>query len=58
MLLFRWAWALALSAVLLLAVYNMWIFSTQHLAPSLVQAVLNWVFFLYMVRVEVRSKLK
>jgi hypothetical protein len=36
----------------------MWIFSTQHLAPSLVQAVLNWVFFLYMVRVEVRSKLK
>jgi hypothetical protein len=58
MLLFRWAWALALSAVLLLAVYNMWIFSSQHLVPSLVQALLNWVFFLYLVRIEVRSKLK
>lgn len=58
MLLFRWAWALALAAVLLLAVYNMWIFSSQHDAPALVQGLLNWVFFLYLVRVEVRSKLK
>ncbi len=58
MMLFRWAWALALAAVFLLAIYNMWIFSTQHLAPALVQGLLNWVFFLYLVRVEVRSKLK
>ncbi len=58
MLLFRWAWALALAAVLLLAVYNMWIFSSEHQAPSLVQGLLNWVFFLYMVRTEVRSKLR
>jgi hypothetical protein len=58
MLLFRWAWALALAAVLLMAVYNMWIFSTLHLAPSLVQALLSWVFFLYMIRTEVRSKLR
>ena len=35
MLLFRWAWALALAAVLLLAIYNMWIFSSEHLAPAL-----------------------
>lgn len=58
LLLLRWAWALALAAVLLLAVYNMWIFSSQHLAPSLVQGLLNWVFFLYLIRPEVRSKLK
>jgi hypothetical protein len=58
LLLFRWAWALALAAVLLLAVYNSWVFSSQHLAPALVQALLNWVFFLYMIRVEVRSKLR
>ena len=58
MLLLRWAWALALAAVLLLAVYNMWIFSSQQLAPSLVQGLLNWVFFLYMIRPEVRTKLK
>ena len=29
----------------------------MHLAPALVQALLNWVFFLYLIRVEVRSKL-
>lgn len=58
MLLLRWAWALALSAVLLLAVYNMWLFSSVHLAASLVQALLSWVFFLYLIRTEVRSKLR
>jgi hypothetical protein len=57
-LLLRWAWALALAAVLLLAVYNSWVFSSGHLAPALVQALLNWVFFLYMIRVEVRTKLR
>jgi glycerol-3-phosphate acyltransferase PlsY len=58
MLLFRWAWALGLAAVLLVAVYNSWLFSSEHLAPALVQALLNWVFFLYMIRIEVRSKLR
>ncbi len=58
MLLLRWAWALALAAVLLLAIYNMWLFSSQQLAPSLVQGLLNWVFFLYMIRTEVRAKLR
>jgi hypothetical protein len=58
MLLLRWAWALALAAVLLLAVYNMWLFSSMQLAPSLVQALLSLVFFLYLIRTEVRSKLR
>ena len=58
LLLFRWAWALALAAVLLLAVYNSWVFSSEHMAPALVQGLLNWVFFLYMIRGEVRSKLR
>ncbi len=58
LLLLRWAWALALAAVLLLAIYNMWLFSSMHLAPSLVQALLSWVFFLYLIRTEVRSKLR
>lgn len=57
-MLMRWAWALTLGAVFLMAVYNMWIFSSEHLAPALVQGLLNWVFFLYLVRVEVRSKLR
>ncbi len=58
LLLLRWAWALALSAVFLLVVYNLWIFSSQHHIPTLVQGLLNLVFFLYLVRPEVREKLR
>jgi hypothetical protein len=57
-LLFRWAWALALSAVFLLAVYNLWIFATELQTPGLVQGLLNMVFFLYLVRTEVRLRLR
>jgi hypothetical protein len=57
MRLFRWAWAHALAAVLLLAIYNLWIFSTLRQTPSLVQGLLNVVFFLYLIRTEVREKL-
>ena len=55
---FRWAWALALAAVFLLMGYNLWIFSRQHDAPPAVQGFLNLVFFLYLVRPEVRARLK
>ena len=58
LLLLRWAWALALGAVFLLAVYDLWIFSSQHELPALVQGLLNLVFFLYLVRTEVREKLR
>ncbi|MGA7110297.1 MAG: hypothetical protein WBV28_20930 [Terracidiphilus sp.] len=57
-LLLRWAWAMALAAVFLLACYNIWIFGAQHLAPALVQGLLNLVFFLYLIRTEVREKLR
>jgi glycerol-3-phosphate acyltransferase PlsY len=55
---FRWAWALALAAVLLLVVYNLWIFSSLHQGVALVQGLLNLVFFLYLVRPEVRERLR
>jgi hypothetical protein len=58
MRLFRWAWALTLSAVVLLASYCFWIFSAQHRGSALVQGLLNLVFFLYLVRLEVREKLR
>lgn len=58
LMLFRWAWALALAAVLLIAVYNLWIFSSRHILPALLQGLLNLVFFLYLVRTEVRSRLR
>jgi hypothetical protein len=34
------------------------IFSSQHQAPTLIQGLLNLVFFLYLVRTEVRAKLR
>jgi hypothetical protein len=57
LMLFRWAWALALAAVLLLAAYNLWIFSSRHQLSTLVQGLLNLVFFLYLVRPELRERL-
>jgi glycerol-3-phosphate acyltransferase PlsY len=57
-LLLRWAWAMALGAVFLLAVYDIWIFSIQREPPALVQGLLNLVFFLYLVRSDVRAKLR
>ena len=50
--------ALALGAVFLLAVYNLWIFATEQQTPGLVQGLLNMVFFLYLVRTEVRLRLR
>jgi hypothetical protein len=56
--LFRWAWALALGAVFLLAGYDLWIFASQHQPPALIQGLLNLIFFLYLIRTEVREKLR
>ena len=54
---FRWAWAMALGAVFLLAAYNLWAFTMQHQIPVIAQALLNLVFFLYLIRPEVRDRL-
>jgi glycerol-3-phosphate acyltransferase PlsY len=58
LLLLRWAWAMTLAAVVLLACLFAWQFSTQHAFPFIVQGLLNLVFFLYLVRPEVREKLR
>ena len=55
---FRWAWALTLAAVFMLMTYNLWIFFEQKQAPGAIQGILNMVFFLYLVRVDVRSRLR
>lgn len=57
-LLLRWAWALALAAVLMLSAYNLWIFTRMHMFAALIQGLLNLVFFLYLARTEVREKLR
>jgi len=58
LLLFRWAWAMALGAVFLIVVYNLWSFAGLREPSFLVQGLLNLVFFLYLVRTEVRAKLR
>jgi len=55
---FRWAWALTMAAVFLLMTYNLWLFFMQKQAPGAVQGVLNMLFFLYLVREDVRKRLR
>ena len=58
LMLFRWAWAMALAAALLLGGYNLWLFARLHLGASLIQGLLNLVFFFYLARPEVRERLR
>jgi hypothetical protein len=58
LLLLRWAWALTLAAVVLLVALFLWKFAASHDFPYAVQGLLNLVFFLYLVRIEVREKLR
>ena len=58
LLMLRWAWALTLAAVLLLATLFFWRFAHGHVLPYIVQGLLNLVFFFYLIRTEVRSKLR
>jgi hypothetical protein len=58
LLLLRWAWALTLGAVVLLVALFLWKFAASHDLPYAVQGLLNLVFFLYLVRTEVREKLR
>lgn len=58
MLLLRWAWALTLAGTALMTGTYLFHYSSQHSIPSLMQGLLNLVFFLYLVRTEVREKLK
>jgi hypothetical protein len=55
---FRWAWALTLSAVFLLMSYDLWLFAYKREPGGAVQGLLNLVFFFYLVRADVRSRLR
>lgn len=55
---YRWGWALTNAAVFLLMSYQVWVFIRFHQGPSLVMAFLNLLFFLYLVRPEVRDRLR
>ena len=56
--LLRWAWALTLAAVVFRAGVLFWQYAVQHNALILPLALLNLVFFFYLVRAEVRVRLR
>lgn len=58
LMLFRWAWAMALGAVVMLMGLFLYQFTRQGAFSAVVQGLLNLVFFLYLVRAEVRSRLR
>ena len=56
--LYKWGWALVTAGALLLAAGDFFYFSRLHVGFFLVRAGLVLVFFLYLVRTEVRERLR
>jgi hypothetical protein len=56
--LYRWGWALTSAASFLLMSYGIWAYIHTRMAAALVMSFLNLVFFLYLVRPEVRDRLR
>jgi hypothetical protein len=54
----RWGWALVLGGCLTLFLGNLFVFEKTHAGPFLVQGMFALVFFLYLVRTEVRERLR
>jgi hypothetical protein len=56
--LYRWGWALTAAASFLLMSYGIWAYIHTRMAAALVMSFLNLIFFLYLVRPEVRERLR
>ncbi len=56
--LYRWGWSLVLAVCLLLAAGDMYFYSKTHVAFFLIRGLFELVFFLYLVRTEVRDRLR
>jgi len=54
----RWGWALVLGGCLTLCLGNLFVFEKTHLGPFLLRGLFALVFFLYLVRTEVRDRLR
>ncbi len=55
---FRWGWALVLAGCLTLSLGNLYVFEKTHMGQFLLQGLFALVFFLYLVRTEVRDRLR
>jgi len=58
LMMLRWGWALTLAAIGLSSATFFYRFSVEHSLAALMQALLNLVFFLYLVRTDVRERLR
>ena len=58
MFLLRWGWALTLAAVALLSAFFFWSFSMHRTDADLVRGLLNLVLFLYLIRTDLRDKMR
>lgn len=54
----RWGWALTLATVLLSGIYQMWRIAEYHELPMLGMVIVNLLLFLYLIRPEVRLRMK
>lgn len=54
----RWGWALTLATVFLSGIYGMWMVAHFHQLSMLLMAVVNLILFLYLVRPEVRERMR
>jgi hypothetical protein len=54
----RWGWALVLGGCLTLCLGNLFLFQKTRELPYLVQGLFALLFFLYLVRTEVRDRLR
>jgi hypothetical protein len=54
----RWGWAMTMAAAILSATWAMWVTFKTHQPLELAMAVVNLVLFLYLVRPEVRARLR
>jgi uncharacterized membrane protein (DUF2068 family) len=54
----RWGWALSLAAVFLSMCYGVYMLVHFHQAPLIVMIAVNMVFFLYLIRPEVITRLR
>ncbi len=54
----RWGWALVLAGCLSLSIGDLTLFTRTHAGPFLVQGLFALLFFLYLVRTEVRDRLR
>jgi len=56
--LYRWGWSLVVAGCLLVAAGDMYFFSKTHVGFFLIRALFELLFFLYLVRTEVRDRLR